>query len=151
MTLTTDQVERLPQRVKHHIRTLEDRIRHQAERLSAGPDDSLVFADPHGRLPRPLGRDVTIRFSWGTSPRGTDTYIDVSVEDGALQVHSSDVLLVAPEAANKLTIRPVPYRTVATIDTENQAIIDSNRPVPQPETEPADADEGEIVQYPTGQ
>jgi hypothetical protein len=138
MALTPEQLDRLPKAVQNHIRSLEDKVGHLTERLSVGPEDSLVFADPYGRPPRPLGREVTVRFAWGTPPGGTDVYVDVCVEDGALLVRSDHPLVVAPGAANNLTVRPITHRILRSIDNANQRLIDESAPLRGVPAQPVD-------------
>src|SRR5215472_698020 len=103
MTRQTQDVSRLPKWAQIKIEALERDLASARALLSAGPEGSDTFADPHARAVRPLGTGTIIRFG-GT---GYDRTVDAHWSYGALtiQAHGGHAdMVIKPMAANAFRI-----------------------------------------------
>lgn len=63
MSLTEEQLARLPKYARDRIKLLERNLEDAYAKISEGPDNSNVFQNPYSdAYRRPLGRDVTLQF-----------------------------------------------------------------------------------------
>lgn len=126
---TPEQLARSPRPVQQYLARLEQRIQVLEGKATVGPEDSLVTADPYSDTPRPLGRNIAIRYHWGVL-RGRDVHIDVEPREGLLRVQAPGPLhlIVTPQNANTIDVRPVEYRKLMAIDHDNRALTNGLSP-----------------------
>lgn len=103
-------ITRLPVWVQDHIHGLEMQIRNlttTVEELSAGPEASNTFAEPHFPGPsgsRPLGMNTEIRFGG----LGHDNTFDVRYDNGELSVRASSrwdqEMIIKPRVSNAFIV-----------------------------------------------
>lgn len=114
MSLTEEQLARLPKYARDHIRNLERDLERAHAKIQAGPLDSNVTLDPYSEsYAQPLGKDVTIRFG---DEGGTNYTVKFNGEREQLQIHAhgqkyGDRLVILPSASNSLFLghAPVEY------------------------------------------
>ena len=112
--MTDHDMTRIPKWAQAAILELERKveqrdstIRSLRAQLSAGPEDSRVFADPYSDSPRPLGSDPLVRFG---GPEFERTF-DVQLSGGGIQVLVNDdggVPVIMPQSRNTFTIAIIP-------------------------------------------
>lgn len=102
MTLTPEQLARLPKHAQRYISVLERDLAHKCELLAVGPTDSNTFSDPYADVPRPLGRDTTVAFNLGDHKYST--VVNVHVDDGVLRVQGGEAFAVLPSSTNVVHI-----------------------------------------------
>ena len=100
-----ERIDKLPKWAQSHIGDLNTRIRVlEASReeseaaLTAGPEDSDVFAEMSD-VSRPLGKGVEIRFGSGASA------YTVAMRDGALHIDVTGDLVIEPQSTFEVVVR----------------------------------------------
>jgi hypothetical protein len=96
--VTERDLSKLPKWAQMRIEKLEHDVAYLRAKLSAGDEDSVVFADPHSSARRPLG-DSDVEFRLGAEK------ILVRVESGGLYVNGSRGIAIEPQAGNAVHIR----------------------------------------------
>lgn len=100
--LTKDaRIETLPKWAQREIYMLQGKVADLAERLSVGPQDSNVFANPYSDSPTPLGRDVAVDFRIGP---GWKHRLTVRIEGNRLTILGGDGIVVLPRSSNFVEI-----------------------------------------------
>ena len=111
MSLTPEQLARLPKRAQDYIGRLERDLEHAHKKIQDGPVDSNVTLDPYSEsYARPLGKDVTIRYG---SEDGTNYTVKYDGKTDQLQIHAhgqkyGDRLVILPSASNSLHLAHAP-------------------------------------------
>lgn len=104
---TTEQFDRLPKWAQQEINRLTLRLREANKRLSAGPEDSNVFADPYSDNPTPLGRDALVKFVVGD---GSGDVIIVRRAGNGIYVQGHKGIIMRAQASNTVHVQFDPDR-----------------------------------------
>lgn len=106
---TPERVAKLPSWAQAHIFRLERDVAALRARLSVGPEDSSVFANPYHQTPTPLG-DASVQFDIGEAVHGRRPNVQVRREDGGDNVFimGSESLAIEPRSSNTLVLRVAP-------------------------------------------
>jgi hypothetical protein len=95
-------VTKLPKWAQVEIRRLERDLEAAYEKISTGPEDSRIIANPNSAAPTPLGTTTLIQFSlgehWGEK-------IEVYLEGDAVVLRGGDGLTIQPWAGNVIKLR----------------------------------------------
>lgn len=107
MSLTPEQLDKLPKYVRQYIEILEGNLEAARLKIQEGPEDSTAVVDPyHDTNRRPIGRNPHIRF---TSDNGTrydlrhDAAADTLKISGNAPNHR-DTFVVIPDVSNAVII-----------------------------------------------
>lgn len=103
-----DRINKLPVWAQNHIsdlnsriRVLENGLREAEAALTAGPDDSEIFAEVND-VTRPLGKAQDTVITFGT---GANTYTASLDRDGVLSVEGVRDLILEPVASYEINLR----------------------------------------------
>jgi hypothetical protein len=99
----TRDYSKLPKWVQLEIIKLRADVEYARAKLSLGPDDALIFADPYNESPRPIGdKNTTVEFRLGEN---WNDRVRVRIENGELYINGGQTLAVTPWASNVIKVR----------------------------------------------
>ena len=101
---------KLPKWAQRRIEVLERDLEYAHQQLSAGPEDSNVFADPYSDTLKPLGKDVSVEFVLreGDDRRPSNDSIFVRLETQSnsephlVVMSNRSLLAVCPRSSNMI-------------------------------------------------
>jgi hypothetical protein len=96
-------ITKLPKWAQREISRLERDLAAAYEKISTGPEDSRIIANPHGSAPAPLGSTATIQFSLGE--RWSEK-VEVYIDGDAVVLRGGDGLTIQPWSGNVIKLRP---------------------------------------------
>lgn len=103
MTITTEQLSKLPVYARREIERLTADLAHWKAQATDGPEDSDTFVDRiigiEGMEGRPIGTGTRVLFQHGAGDRQA---VEVHVADGAVQIRSANGgdLIIQPLSTN---------------------------------------------------
>lgn len=107
MSLTEEQLARLPKYASDYVRLLENTLDAARARLQQGPEDSTATLEPyHDTNRKPLGRSPHIRFR---SDNGNQYDLRHDAEGDVIKISGNgtrhaDTFVALPDCSNAITI-----------------------------------------------
>lgn len=107
MSLTPEQLGRLPKHARQYIELLEDTLAAARARIQEGPENSTAILEPyHDTNRKPLGRDTHIRFK---SDNGAQYDLRHDAAADKIKIsgngkHYADTFVVLPDVSNAVIL-----------------------------------------------
>jgi hypothetical protein len=113
MTMTADQLARLPKYARQRIAQLardNESLKQAIAERDGLVDDANTFANDYGGMRgvgerQPLGEGTKITFYLGNDAEGYSERIDAYVRDGWLQLNGGHNLIIVPQSGNTARVQ----------------------------------------------